>query len=118
MVEGVADRDLGSRKARTLVKLLVLARGAPVRVDSIAEVLWGEALPAQPAEQVGVLVSRLRRVLGASRLPRTDAGYALRADWLDVDEVATLGGWPRPLSPRAAPAPATRPGRHPRGRHP
>jgi len=28
------------------------------------------------------LVSRLRAGLGADRLPRTDAGYALRGDWL------------------------------------
>ncbi len=86
-VDGVAERDLGSRKARTLVKLLALARGVPVATDRIANVLWGERLPAQPADQVGVLVSRLRGVLGPERIPRSGAGYALVADWLDTDEL-------------------------------
>lgn len=90
-VEGVAERDLGSRKGRTLLKVLVLARGAPVPVDALVDILWGDDPPARPADQVSVLVSRLRGVLGASRLPRADAGYAVLADWIDVDEVAALG---------------------------
>jgi len=86
----VAGRDLGSRKGRTLLKLLAVAGTQPVSVDRIAEVLWGDDQPARPAEQVGVLVSRLRGVLGAERIRRLDAGYALVADWLDVDELAEL----------------------------
>src|SRR5688500_8193872 len=76
-------RAVGSRKARTLLAALAVARG-PVGVDALAEVLWGDDLPAKPADQVGVLVSRLRGVLGADRLLRRDAGYELRADWVDV----------------------------------
>lgn len=90
-VEGVPERQLGSRKGRTVMKLLALARGAPVRVDRIADVLWGDDQPSRPADQVGVLVSRLRSVLGAERIARSDAGYALVADWIDVDEVVALG---------------------------
>lgn len=90
-VDGAAERELGSRKGRTLLKVLALARGSAVPTDRLAEVLWGDDQPARPADQVGVLVSRLRGVLGADRVPRTDGGYALVADWLDIDEVATLG---------------------------
>lgn len=90
VVEGLAERDLGSRKGRALLKVLAVARGAPVSRDLIAEVLWGDDQPAQPAEQVGVLVSRLRSVLGPDRITRTDAGYALVYDWLDVDELSNL----------------------------
>jgi len=87
-VEGVDGRDLGSRKARTLVKLLALARGAPVSADAMVEALWpGDDMPARPVDQVGVLVSRLRSVLGADRLPRSDAGWALDVDWLDIAEL-------------------------------
>ncbi|HVM52699.1 MAG TPA: BTAD domain-containing putative transcriptional regulator [Acidimicrobiales bacterium] len=86
-VEGVAARDLGSRKARTLLKLLALARGAPVPADRAAEALWGDDPPAKPVDQLGVLVSRLRPVLGADRITRTDAGWSLAADWLDVAEL-------------------------------
>ena len=88
VVEGIAERELGSRKGRTLAKVLALARGAPVPVERLVDVLWGDQLPARPAEQVGVLVSRLRAVVGAHRLPRSDAGYALLVDWLDVDELS------------------------------
>lgn len=88
-VEGVAERELGSRKARTLLKVLALARGTAVPVDRLADILWGDELPARPADQIGVLVSRLRGVLGADRLVRTDSGYAMDVDWLDADELAT-----------------------------
>jgi hypothetical protein len=36
-VEGVDQRELGSRKARTLVKVLALGRGAPVSADAVVE---------------------------------------------------------------------------------
>jgi DNA-binding SARP family transcriptional activator/tetratricopeptide (TPR) repeat protein len=89
-VEGVSHRDLGSRKGRTLLKILAVAAGHPVSVDRIAEVLWGDDQPARPAEQVGVLVSRLRGVLGPDRISRSDAGYSLLVDWSDVTELRTL----------------------------
>ena len=89
-VDGISERELGSRKGRTLLKMLVLARGRPVSAGTLAEVLWGDDQPSRPSEQISVLVSRLRGVVGADRIPRTDAGYSLRVDWLDVDEVAAL----------------------------
>jgi DNA-binding SARP family transcriptional activator len=89
-VDGLPERELGSRKARLLLKVLALARGAPVSVDRLADILWADELPTRPADQVGVLVSRLRRVVGGDRLTRSEGGYRLAADWLDVDEVATL----------------------------
>ena len=58
VVEGLSDRDLGSRKARVLLKVLLMARGAPVSTARLAEALWGDEQPAVPADQVGVLVSR------------------------------------------------------------
>lgn len=86
-VEGLAGADLGSRKARTLVKVLALARGATVPADAVVEALWpGDDMPAKPVEQVGVLISRLRSVLGADRLRRSGGGWALAVDWLDVAE--------------------------------
>lgn len=89
-VEAVSARDLGGRKGRTLLKVLTVASGRPVSVDRIADVRWGDDQPSRPAEQVGVLVSRLRAVLGAERLTRSDAGYALATDWLDVTELREL----------------------------
>jgi len=44
-VGGLTDAEIGSRKARTLLAVLLLARGAPVRTDRLADVLWGDAPP-------------------------------------------------------------------------
>jgi DNA-binding SARP family transcriptional activator len=87
VVDGVDERALGSRKGRTVLKLLAIARGASVPVDSLADALWDADLPANPTEQVGVLVSRLRRALGTERIARTDGGYALRDTWIDLEEL-------------------------------
>ncbi|MBV8996128.1 MAG: bacterial transcriptional activator domain-containing protein, partial [Pseudonocardiales bacterium] len=75
-VGGLTDAEIGSRKARTLLGALLLARGTPVRIDRLAEVLWGDTPPECPGDQLGVLVSRLRRVLGARAVRRTGHGYA------------------------------------------
>lgn len=86
-VEGHEERALGTRKARILLKRLAVAGGQPVPSDEIAVAVWGGDLPQNPADQVSVLVSRLRSVLGADRLPRSDAGYRLAADWFDLVEL-------------------------------
>lgn len=89
-IEGVPSRGLGSRKARTLVKILAVARGRPVSVATLVEYIWRGAPPAHPSQQLYVLMSRLRAVLGVDRLVRTDAGYRLRADWIDLVEANRL----------------------------
>lgn len=89
-VDGVASASLGSRKARSLVWLLALGRGSYVDTDVIVESLWAQSPPARPTDQVSVLVSRLRGVLGRDRIEHGDAGYRLHYDWLDVDEVEAL----------------------------
>ncbi|MEP7055007.1 MAG: winged helix-turn-helix domain-containing protein [Actinomycetota bacterium] len=89
---GLDQRALGSRKARTLVKALALARGRPVAAETLADMLWPDDPPANPAEQLRVLVSRLRKILGPDRVPRTDAGYSLSMDWLDLDALQELVG--------------------------
>ena len=89
-VDGVEPSALGSRKGRALLRLLALARGQAVSADALVSVLWGDAPPNKPADQVAVLVSRLRGVVGRDRLEHTDVGYRLRYDWLDADELADL----------------------------
>lgn len=86
-VEGIDEKSLGTRKARLLLKRLAVASGRPVPTEELASALWPTGLPKQPADQVSVLVSRLRSVLGSDRLPRSDAGYCLAADWFDLAEL-------------------------------
>ena len=88
-VDGIPAPRLGSRKGRTLLKVLALARGRPVPVDRLVDALWPDTPPARPAEQVAVLVSRLRTAAAAD-ITRLDAGYSLSIDWLDVDAAAAL----------------------------
>jgi DNA-binding SARP family transcriptional activator len=86
-IEGLEERAVGTRKARLLLKRLAIALGGAVPAEELANVVWGDELPQRPGDQVSVLVSRLRGVLGSERLPRSDAGYSLVADWFDVLEL-------------------------------
>lgn len=89
-IEGLPEYRVGSRKARSVVKALTLARGQAVRADTLLELVWGERPPARAHKELAVLVSRLRTTLGKERLPRKQGGYALTVDWLDVDAMAEL----------------------------
>ncbi len=87
-VDGVDQRELGGRKGRRLLGALAVAGGHAVPADSLIDVLWPEGPPRRPVDQIGVLVSRLRRVVGTDRIERTDAGYLLHGDWCDLEELA------------------------------
>ena len=85
----IALRAFGGRLARRLLRLLALRRGTLVPKDLIAEALWPEDPPADPAGNIEVLVSRIRRALGDRTLIRTGPdGYVL-ADggrcWVDAE---------------------------------
>lgn len=82
--------DLGSRKARLLVKLLAVDRGGPVSIDHIAEVLWGDRPPRDPAANIATLVSRVRAVLGAQAITGNRDGYRLGRLRVDLDDAADL----------------------------
>src|SRR5579859_1269842 len=72
--------------------LLALGEGRAVPADVLADSLWGDEPPAKPDDQVAVLMSRLRSVLGRDRIERRDGGYLLRYDWLDAAELDALVG--------------------------
>jgi DNA-binding SARP family transcriptional activator len=89
-VEGFTEHELGSRKARTTLRLLAVAARTPVRADRLIDVLWSDEQPRDPAGQLAVIMSRLRRVLGPNRIVHSDDGYSLEVDWLDVTAAADL----------------------------
>jgi DNA-binding SARP family transcriptional activator/tetratricopeptide (TPR) repeat protein len=91
----LSDGELGSRKARTLLKLLAVERARLVSVDRIAEVLWDGHPSKDSAQHVATLVSRLRRVLGSDAIRGGRQGYQLAGGpgvVVDLDEGARLTG--------------------------
>jgi DNA-binding SARP family transcriptional activator/tetratricopeptide (TPR) repeat protein len=89
-VDGVEPQALGSRKARLALQLLALADGQAVPADVLIDALWDTAPPSRPEDQLAVLMSRLRSVLGRDRIEHRDQGYLLHRDWLDAAELAVL----------------------------
>jgi DNA-binding SARP family transcriptional activator len=89
-VDGVEPQALGSRKGRLALCVLALAEGQVVPADVLVDTLWGDAPPTRPEDQLAVLISRLRSVLGRERIQHRDPGYVLVCDWLDASELAAL----------------------------
>jgi DNA-binding SARP family transcriptional activator/predicted ATPase len=93
VVYGGSRLDLGSRKQRALLAMLVLNADHVVTVDQLVEGLWGEAPPARALVSLQAYVSNLRRVLEPARaagepsavLVSEGPGYRLRAEPASVD---------------------------------
>jgi DNA-binding SARP family transcriptional activator/tetratricopeptide (TPR) repeat protein len=82
----IDERELGSRKGRTLLKALLLDADQPVSRDHLGSLLWPEHTPADVTRNLATLVSRLRKVLGAEAIESLGAAYRLRTgDTVAVD---------------------------------
>lgn len=82
--------DVGTRldrKARMLLRLLATARGRTVSAESLIDALWPEGGPSRPGDQLSVLASRIRRVLGRDTVTHVDRGYRLSGVSIDLDEL-------------------------------
>jgi DNA-binding SARP family transcriptional activator/tetratricopeptide (TPR) repeat protein len=89
-VDGIEPQAFGSRKARLTLQLIALGAGQAVPTAVLIDALWDTAPPARPEDQLAVLVSRLRSVLGRDRIEHRDQGYLLHCDWLDATELTML----------------------------
>lgn len=81
-----------SRKARSLLKILVARRGAPIAREELMNLLWPDEDPAGLANRMAVAVSTVRgaldphRALPVDALVRADGGsLRLMTDRVDVD---------------------------------
>lgn len=73
-------------RLRALVARLALAGGRPVDTGVLVDALWPQELPADPANALQSLVSRLRKLLGeAGAVTRSEGGYRLGVTEDDVD---------------------------------
>ncbi len=61
-----ADVPIGGGRQRRLLAALALHARSTVGRDTLAELVWGDELPADPAAVLHTYVARLRRVLPAS----------------------------------------------------
>ncbi|WP_344307633.1 BTAD domain-containing putative transcriptional regulator [Fodinicola feengrottensis] len=74
-------------KVRALLADLLVHAGHPVSADRLADDLWGDRLPANPANSLQTKVSQLRRALaphGRELVGYEPAGYVLRTSAVDV----------------------------------
>jgi DNA-binding SARP family transcriptional activator/streptogramin lyase len=83
---------LGRGKRRSLLALLLIHANEVVSQDRLIEALWGERLPAAPRTALQVLVSELRKELGAEILVTQPSGYVLTVapDHVDATEFTRL----------------------------
>ncbi len=82
--EGVVD--VAGARLRALLIRLALAAPAPVSVGGLVEAVWGDDPPAEPANALQSLVSRLRRALdSADAVAQVPGGYRLAIGAEDLD---------------------------------
>ncbi|NYI89043.1 putative ATPase [Amycolatopsis endophytica] len=73
--------DIGGARLRMLLARLALDCGRPVGTDALIDGLWGAESPADAANALQSLVSRLRRTLGgAAMISSASGGYTLDAE--------------------------------------
>lgn len=83
---GQAPVEVGGPRLRMLLARLALGEGRTVSTDSLVDGLWGQAPPADAANALQALVSRLRRSLrGAATVESAPGGYRLPVRLEDVD---------------------------------
>ncbi|MBP2437362.1 BTAD domain-containing putative transcriptional regulator [Microbacterium amylolyticum] len=76
----------GERRQAVLLAL-ALAGGDPVTRDHLIERVWGDDAPSTVSTSLRVIISQLRRELGAQLIETTDAGYRLAALPSHIDAI-------------------------------
>lgn len=82
--------DLGPRKQRSVLAVLLLNRGRVVSTDRLIDALWHDDAPASAMASIQAYISNLRRALRvetgtASPIVRQSPGYVLDVAPADVD---------------------------------
>src|SRR6266516_1936416 len=102
-IDGSRIEDaLPGRIGRVLFAYLVLNRGRPLPRDTLVMAGWGEDAPAEARNALTVLLSKLRRALGAEHLRGRTEIELLLPPAIFVDAEAALEGAHRAESAIAA----------------
>ncbi|HEY7049884.1 MAG TPA: BTAD domain-containing putative transcriptional regulator [Jatrophihabitantaceae bacterium] len=84
--DGDAVVDVAGSRLRSLLIRLALDAGRPVNAAALVDAVWGDQPPAEAANALQSLVSRLRRTLGgATTVGQSPTGYRLAIEPDDVD---------------------------------
>jgi predicted ATPase/DNA-binding SARP family transcriptional activator len=84
--EGGAELEVTGARLRALLVRLAIDAGRPVSPSVLIDAVWGDQPPADEANALQTLVSRLRRTLGAAAsVGQSPAGYRLGIEACDVD---------------------------------
>jgi DNA-binding SARP family transcriptional activator len=86
VVEGGRQLRVSGARERALLAILLIHAGEVVSADRLIDELWGSDLPASPSNALQVVVSRVRKILEASRALVTRwPGYVLDVDHEELD---------------------------------
>ncbi len=81
-----SEHEVTGSRLRTLLIRLAMDAGRPVSAAALSDAVWGDQPPADEANALQSLVSRLRRALGGGHLvAQSPAGYRLAVRPDDVD---------------------------------
>ena len=87
VLENGTPLELGARKHRELLAMLLIHANEVVSIDRLIDALWEEEPPERAQKALQVYVSQLRKTLGRERVETVPPGYRLRVSdgELDVD---------------------------------
>lgn len=96
---GDGSLEIGGRRQRTVLAVLVLNANRTTSTDSIIDAVWGDDPPATARRSIQVYVSRLKKAFGDGRITSVDPGYRLRVEdgELDADRFAELAAAARTM---------------------
>ncbi|WP_297649825.1 BTAD domain-containing putative transcriptional regulator [Pseudonocardia sp.] len=83
-VEG-SDVPLGGRRQKAVLARVLAGDGDVVSAEQVVEDIWGERSSDSTVASVHAYVSRLRRLLGSTAIPRRAGGYVLDRQVIAVD---------------------------------
>ena len=84
---GGRPAEIGGHRLRALLTRLALDPGRTVSTEALATAVWGDDLPAEQANALQSLVSRLRRALPEDVVRSASGGYRLEVEPEAVDAV-------------------------------
>ena len=85
VLDGGRQIPLGGAKPRSLLALLLLARGRPVSTECLIEDIWDGRRPDTAHKIVQLHVSSLRKALGQERISTVERGYVLHLEKGELD---------------------------------